>query len=60
MNLMDQCCPAGKVSTAQYPELDRRLTSGEFDEARAAARQPGLRRPDQRRPHTRPAWRIPG
>ena len=60
VNLMDQHYPAGKVSAAQYPELDRRLTSREFDEARAAARQLGLRRLDQRRPHPRPARPIPG
>jgi putative pyruvate formate lyase activating enzyme len=53
VNLMDQYYPAGKVSAAQYPELDRRLSSREFEEARAMARELGLRRLDERRPHPR-------
>jgi putative pyruvate formate lyase activating enzyme len=60
VNLMDQYYPAGKVSAAQYPELNRRLTSREFDEARAMARELGLRRLDERRPHPRLARRIVG
>jgi putative pyruvate formate lyase activating enzyme len=51
VNLMDQYYPAGKVSAAQYPELNRRLTSRELAEARAIARELGLRRLDVRRPH---------
>ncbi len=51
VNLMDQYYPAGKVSARQYPELDRRLTSREFGEAREMARGLGLRRLDVRRPH---------
>jgi putative pyruvate formate lyase activating enzyme len=51
VNLMDQYYPAGKVGAAQYPELNRRLTSREFGEARAIARALGLRRLDVRRPH---------
>jgi putative pyruvate formate lyase activating enzyme len=49
VNLMDQYYPAGKVSAVQYPELNRRLTSREFHEARAMARELGLRRLDARR-----------
>jgi putative pyruvate formate lyase activating enzyme len=55
VNLMDQYYPAGKVSAAQYPELNRRLSSREFDEARAVARELGLRKLDERRPHR--GWR---
>jgi len=51
VNLMDQYYPAGKVGAAQYSELDRRLTSREFAEARGMARELGLRRLDVRRPH---------
>jgi putative pyruvate formate lyase activating enzyme len=50
VNLMDQYYPAGKVGAAQYPELNRRLTSREFAEARALARELGLRRLDVRQP----------
>jgi putative pyruvate formate lyase activating enzyme len=60
VNLMDQYYPAGKVSAAQYPELNRRLSSREFDEARTMARELGLRRLDERRPHPRLARRIVG
>jgi putative pyruvate formate lyase activating enzyme len=60
VNLMDQYYPAGKVSAAQYPELNRRLSSREFDEARAVARELGLRRLDERLPHPRLARRIVG
>jgi putative pyruvate formate lyase activating enzyme len=60
VNLMDQYYPAGKVSAAQHPELNRRLSSREFDEARAVARELGLRRLDERRPHPRLARRIVG
>jgi putative pyruvate formate lyase activating enzyme len=58
VNLMDQYYPAGKVSAAQYPELHRRLTSREFAEARALARELGLRRLDVRRPHPELARRM--
>ncbi len=60
VNLMDQYYPAGKVSATQYPELNRRLTSREFAEARAIARELGLRRLDVRRPHPELARRIAG
>ena len=60
VNLMDQYYPAGKVSAAQFPELNRRLTSREFDEACAIARELGLQRLDECRPHPRLARRIVG
>jgi putative pyruvate formate lyase activating enzyme len=48
VNLMDQYYPAGKVGAEHYSEIDRRITSREFGEARAAARELGLRRLDAR------------
>jgi putative pyruvate formate lyase activating enzyme len=53
VNLMDQYYPAGKVGQAAYPEINRRLTSTEFGEARQIASDLGLRRLDVRRPHPR-------
>jgi putative pyruvate formate lyase activating enzyme len=58
VNLMDQYYPAGKVGAAQYPELNRRLTSREFGEAQSIARELGLRRLDLRRPHPKLARRM--
>ncbi len=51
VNLMDQYYPAGKVSSTQYAEINRRLASREFEEAKAIARELGLRRLDERRPY---------
>jgi putative pyruvate formate lyase activating enzyme len=51
VNLMDQYHPAGKVAATSYPEINRRLTTREFAEARRIAREIGLRRLDERRPH---------
>ncbi|MFQ5889173.1 MAG: radical SAM protein [Gemmatimonadota bacterium] len=51
VNLMDQYYPAGRVSAERYAEINRSLTSGEFREAQAMARDLGLRRLDERRPH---------
>ena len=53
VNLMDQYYPAGKVNAERYPEINRRLTSGEFKEAWQIAHNLGLRRLDERRPHLR-------
>jgi putative pyruvate formate lyase activating enzyme len=50
VNLMDQYYPAGRVGRESFPEINRRLTSQEFDEARRAAVALGLRL-DERRPH---------
>jgi putative pyruvate formate lyase activating enzyme len=58
VNLMDQYYPAGKVSEASFPELNRRLTSAEFAEARRIAADLGLRRLDRRRPHPHLAARL--
>ncbi|GIW52596.1 MAG: radical SAM protein [Gemmatimonadales bacterium] len=58
VNLMDQYYPAGKVSAIQYPEINRRLTSREFEEAKAIARDLGLKRLDERRPHPRLRRRL--
>ena len=58
VNLMDQYFPAGKVTSEQYPELNRRLAPGEFDEALDYARRLGLGRLDVRRPHPRLRQRL--
>jgi putative pyruvate formate lyase activating enzyme len=58
VNLMDQYYPAGKVNPEHHPELNRRLSSCEFEQARGIARGLGLRRLDARRPHPRLAGRI--
>jgi putative pyruvate formate lyase activating enzyme len=50
VNLMDQYYPAGKINGDHYPEINRRLGRQEFAEARAIARELGLRRLDVRRP----------
>ncbi len=54
VNLMDQYYPAGKVSEEKYGEINRRITSREYQEALRAAREAGLWRFDERRP------RFPG
>ncbi|HSG81718.1 MAG TPA: radical SAM protein [Gemmatimonadota bacterium] len=48
INLMDQYRPAARVCAEHYPELNRRITSAEFREAHAIARQLGLSRLDPR------------
>jgi len=53
VNLMDQYRPAGRVGAQRYPEIARRPTGAELDEARAIAAELGLRRLDERRPHPR-------
>src|ERR671936_877464 len=50
VNLMDQYYPAGRVSEELYPEINRRLSSDEFQEARRLARALGLERLDRRKP----------
>jgi putative pyruvate formate lyase activating enzyme len=59
VNLMDQYYPAGKVSAEHHREINRRLTSREFGEARAVARELGLRL-DVRQPHPRLVRRMAG
>jgi putative pyruvate formate lyase activating enzyme len=50
VNLMDQYFPAGRVSREAFPEINRKLSAAEFDEARRYAMGLGLRL-DERRPH---------
>ena len=51
VNLMDQYYPAGRVSEQLYPEINRRLSSDEFREAKRLVRELGLERMDERKPH---------
>jgi len=48
VNIMPQYHPAGKVSGAQYPEINRGLTHEEFRQALEAAREAGLLRLNRR------------
>lgn len=48
VNLMDQYQPAYRVSSEHYPELNHALSPREYAAARAAARQAGLYRFDER------------
>ncbi len=48
VNVMAQYYPAGKVSKKEYVEINRHVSSQEFEEALAAARGAGLRRLDAR------------
>jgi putative pyruvate formate lyase activating enzyme len=43
VNLMNQYYPAGRVTAESYPEINRRLSAAEFDEARRFAIGLGLR-----------------
>jgi putative pyruvate formate lyase activating enzyme len=52
LNVMDQYYPAGSVlETDRYPELRRKLRRDEYQQAVAIAREAGLWRLDERRPH---------
>jgi len=53
VNLMDQYHPAGRVNGQSFPEINRPLHAQELEQARAMAREFGLRRLDERRPHAR-------
>jgi putative pyruvate formate lyase activating enzyme len=57
VNLMEQYSPSGKVDAEHHPEIDRRLSSTEFEEARTIARDVGLTRLDKRRTYIRLANR---
>jgi putative pyruvate formate lyase activating enzyme len=46
VNIMDQYRPCGGIK--EFKELQRRITPGEYEEARAAARDAGLNRLDSR------------
>jgi len=48
VNLMDQYWPSGKVSESEYTEINRRITSEEYQVARESALAVGLRRLDRR------------
>jgi putative pyruvate formate lyase activating enzyme len=48
VNLMAQYRPAGRVGSATYPEINRRIRADEFAEAASIARGLGLRRLDPR------------
>jgi len=58
VNLMDQYHPAGKVGGGRFREIDRRPNSEELQEARRIARDAGLTRLDERRPHPRLLRRL--
>jgi putative pyruvate formate lyase activating enzyme len=49
INLMGQYRPAGRVCAERYPELNRRPTSSEFQQAYDIAHRLGLTRLDERR-----------
>ncbi len=48
VNIMRQYRPSGKVNAEEYPEIDRRISHQEYEQAFIAARQAGLWRFDQR------------
>jgi putative pyruvate formate lyase activating enzyme len=48
VNVMAQYYPVGKVSSREYVQINRRITSGEFHSAVDEARAAGLRRLDGR------------
>ena len=50
VNVMAQFYSAGKVSRQEYPEINRRLTSPEYEAALDEAGRAGLKRLDPRRP----------
>jgi putative pyruvate formate lyase activating enzyme len=58
VNLMDQYYPAGKVNGERFAEINRRLTSGEYQQALTLARDLGLRRLDERNPNPRLLARL--
>ena len=50
VNVMPQYYPACKVSHHEYPEINRRITPAEYEQALDAAQRAGLTRLDSRRP----------
>jgi putative pyruvate formate lyase activating enzyme len=58
VNLMDQYYPAGKVNGERFAEINRRLTSAEYQQAATMAQDLGLRRLDARNPHPRLLARV--
>jgi len=49
LNLMPQYYPAGKVTSTEFPEINRRVTPAEYERARDQAWRAGLQRLDSRR-----------
>ena len=55
VNLMDQFSPAGKVRNTEYSEINRRITSKEYQTVLETAHTVGLRRLDHRASRRYPA-----
>jgi putative pyruvate formate lyase activating enzyme len=53
VNIMAQYYPAGKVSSRDFAEINRRVSADEYERALDAARQAGLNRLDRRQPFYR-------
>lgn len=51
VNVMQQYYPAGRVNDEKFEEINRGVTSSEFEDAREQARKAGLWRFDERQPH---------
>ena len=49
VNIMAQYFPAAKVGNGRYPEINRRITHQEYEQALQAAREAGLWRFDERK-----------
>jgi len=49
VNIMEQYCPAGRVNSEKFEEINRRVRGNEFKEALDQAREAGLWRFDERR-----------
>lgn len=56
VNIMAQYYPAGKVSDAEYDEINRHITRDEYDRAIEMARAEGLNRLDPRPAFIRRSW----
>ncbi|MBZ5625024.1 MAG: radical SAM protein [Acidobacteriia bacterium] len=54
VNVMDQYYPTGRVSGTQFVEIDRRITTSEYQRALEATRSVGLWRVEQ--PKSSPLW----
>lgn len=53
VNLLAQYYPAGKVTSSEFPEINRRVTAVEYERALDAAWRAGLKRLDSRRRSSR-------
>jgi putative pyruvate formate lyase activating enzyme len=56
VNVMRQYYPAGKVDTSHFPEINRRLTSSEYQEALKVTHDAGLWRLDERQLSQQWVW----